>query len=425
MKHSVWLLCFLSTVGLQASSIDIYKPAGEAKGCSTQISSLLKQAYSHYPSITASQRQVLSAKAQIESAKWNYFPTPSIDYSQGSAGRTGQTYRIDQPLWTGGKLDALSDLAYARGDEAKYTLGESGYALSEKVLSVIQALIQADGEMKAFEQGRKDLEELSQMLERRVKAGVSSESDQALIDARMSQIEGDIIIATSHYDMARSQLALLTGRKKVCAIKFKGDSLLHKKISMLRVEQDMLSTHPSLKKKTAQVSMAKAEKRKADADVMPNVSLRAEHQRGSLYDDNRDNSDTLAYVAVSFNPGAGLSSLSNMESAKYRVLQAQDEYRVQEQELKNVLVRDYSDYVAASSRLESLEYTIESSKKVLASYKRLFLAGKRQWLDLVNASREVTQNYVSLAALRSTLIAASYRLALTAGKIHFSKRGRL
>jgi len=205
LKHSVWLLCFLSTVGLQASSIDIYKPAGEAKGCSTQISSLLKQAYSHYPSITASQRQVLSAKAQIESAKWNYFPTPSIDYSQGSAGRSGQTYRIDQPLWTGGKLDALSDLAYARGDEAKYTLGESGYALSEKVLSVIQALIQADGEMKAFEQGRKDLEELSKMLERRVKAGVSSESDQALIDARMSQIEGDIIIATSHYGIAHRQ----------------------------------------------------------------------------------------------------------------------------------------------------------------------------------------------------------------------------
>lgn len=424
MRRSVWSAILLSNIALSAGSIDIYKPAGEVKGCSTQISSLLKQAYRHYPSITASQRQILSAKAQIEAAKWNYFPTPSIDFSQGSAGRSGQTYRIDQPLWTGGKLEALSDLAYARGDEAKYTLGESSYLLSEKVLSVIQALIQADGEMKAFEEGRKDLEELSQMLERRVKAGVSSESDQALIDARMSQIEGDIIIASNHYEMARSQLALLIGRKKGCAIKFKRDPLLDKKISMHRVEQDMLRTHPSLKKKTAQVSMARAEKRNADAAVMPNISLRAEHQRGSLYDDNPISSDTLAYVAVSFNPGAGLSSISNMESAKYRVLQAQDEYRVQEQELKDTLVRDYADYMAASSRLESLEYTIESSQKVLASYKRLFLAGKRQWLDLVNASRELTQNYVSLAALRSTLITSSYRLALAAGKIHFSKRGK-
>ena len=407
---------------MHAASIDIYKPAGEGKGCSTQISSLLKQAYSHYPSISASERQILSAKAQIESAKWNYFPTPSIDFSQGSAGKRGETYRIDQPLWTGGKLESLSDLAYARGDEARYTLGESSYLLSEKVLSVIQALIQADGEMKAFEKGRKDLAELSKMLERRVEAGVSSESDQALIDARMSQIEGDIIIAKSHYEMALSQLALLTGRKKGCTVKFRPDPILHKKISMLHVEHEMLRTHPSLKKMNAQISMARAEKKNADAAMMPNISLRAEHQRGSLYGNESVNSDTIAYVAVSFNPGAGLSSLSNIEAAKYRVLQAQDEYRVKEEELRDGLVRDYSDYIAASGRLKSLEYTIASSQKVLESYKRLFLAGKRQWLDLVNASREVTQNYISLASLRATLIASSYRLALTAGKIHFTAR---
>jgi len=424
LKYSLWLVCFLGTVGLQASSIDIYTPVGETKGCRTNISSLLKQAYRHYPSITASEKLVLSAKAQIESAKWNYFPTPSIDFSQGSAGHRGETYRIDQPLWTGGKLDALNDLAYARGDEAKYILGESAYLLSEQVVSVIETLIQADGEIKAFEKGRKDLEELSQMLERRVTAGVSSESDQALIDARMSQIEGDILIARSHYMMAKSQLELLTGKKRDCSIAFKRDPFLHKKISMKRTEHDMLKTHPTLKKMDAKVSMARAEKRNTDAAIMPNVSLRAEYQRGSLFENDPVNNEAIAYVAVSFNPGAGLSSMSNMESAKYKVLQAQDEQRVKEQELKNTLFRDYADYMATTGRLESMQRTIASSKEVLDSYKRLFLAGKRQWLDLVNTSREVTQNYVSLAALRATLIASTYRLALTAGKIRFTKKGR-
>ena len=422
MRCSVWSAILLSTISLCAASIDIYKPAGEVNSCSTKISSLLKQAYSHYPSISASQRQILSAKAQIEAAEWNYFPTPSVDFSQGGAGRRGETYRIDQPLWTGGKLDALSDLAYARGDEATYTLGESSYVLSEQVLTIVQALIQSDGEIKAFEKGRKDLEELSKMLKRRVKAGVSAESDQALIDARMSQIEGDIIIAKNNYLMAQSQLSLLTGKTKACALTFKSDSLLRKKIHMKQVERSMLSTHPTLKKMDAKIAMARAEKRNADAAIMPNISLRAEYQRGSIFINDPVNNEAIAYVAVSFNPGAGLSSMSNMESAKFKVLQAQDEYRVTEQELKNTLVRDYSDYIAASSRLGSLEYTIESSKKVLESYKRLFLAGKRQWLDLVNTSREVTQNYVALAALRSTLITASYRLALSEGKIIFEQR---
>lgn len=421
-RERLWSIIVLVTLSAHAGSIDIYKPTGEIKGCSSQISSLLKQAYTHYPSISASQRQILSANAQIEAAEWNYFPTPSVDFSQGGAGRRGETYRIDQPLWTGGKLDALSDLAHARGDEAKHTLGESSYLLSEQVLSIVQALIQADGEIKAFEKGRKDLEELSQMLERRVEAGVSAESDQALIDGRMSQIEGDIIIAKNNYLMAQSQLSLLTGKRKSCALTFKDDRLLRKKIQMKQVERAMLSTHPTLKKMDAKIAMARAEKRNADAAIMPNVSLRAEYQRGSLFVNDPVNNEAVAYVAVSFNPGAGLSSMSNMESAKYKVLQAQDEYRVTEQELKNTLVRDYSEYIAASSRLGSLEYTINSSQKVLESYKRLFLAGKKQWLDLVNTSREVTQNYVSLAALRATLITASYRLALAAGKISFEKR---
>jgi len=407
---------------MYATSINIYTSTGEKKHCTTRIDTLLKDAYRHYPSITASEKLILSAKAQIESAKWNYFPTPSIDFSQGSAGHRGETYRIDQPLWTGGKLDALNDLAYARGDEAKYTLGESAYALSEQVVSVVETLIQADGEIKAFEKGRKDLEELSKMLERRVEAGVSSESDQALIDARMSQIEGDILIANSHYGMAKSQLELLTGKKNGCAIAFKHDPFLHKKIDRKHVEQSMLRTHPTLKKMDAQIMMARAEKRNADAAVMPNISLRAEYQRGSLYSNDIVNNEAIAYVAVSFNPGAGLSSMSNIESAKYKVMQVQDEQRVKEQELKNALMRNYADYLATTGRLESMQNTIRSSMKVLDSYKRLFLAGKRQWLDLVNTSREVTQNYVSLASLRATLIASSYRLALTAGKIRFIKR---
>ena len=419
----IWIISVLLTLSLNAN-FDIYASTGEKNSCTTRVFTLLQEAYRHYPSISASERLILSAKAQIESAKWNYFPTPSIDFSQGQSGHRGETYRIDQPLWTGGKLDALSDLAYARGDEAKYTLDESAYALSEKVLSVIGALIQADGEIKAFEQGRKDLEELSKMLQRRVNAGVSSESDQALIEARMYQIEGDLITARQHYEMALSQLQLLTGNRRGCGITFKGDRLVHAKRDMHRLETKMLRSHPTLKKAKSQVKIAQAEKKNADAAVMPNVSLRAEYQHGSVYENTPVQSDTVTYVAVSFNPGAGLSSLSNIESAKYKVLQAQDELRTREQELRDQLVRDFSDYMAASSRLKSMQMNIKASREVLESYKRLFLAGKRQWLDLVNASREVTQNYVSLASLRASLITAAYRLALQAGDITFKQGTR-
>ena len=424
-QNGLWfLIVWGAAVCIQAASIDIYTPAGEKGSCSTRISSVLNAAYRHYPSITASQKMILSAKAQVESARWNYFPTPSIDFSQGTAGRRGETYRIDQPLWTGGKIEALNDLAHAHSDEATYMLGESAYLLSEKVLSVMQTLIQADGEIKAFGKGRQELLELSKMLERRVGAGVSSEADQALVDARISQIDGDLMTARQHYEMARSQLQLLTGKKMHCSVAFKNDPLLKTKMSYGRMESTMLSTHPSLRKMDALVSAAKAEKKSADAVAMPNVSVRAEHYRGSLYDYETEQSNTLAYVAVSFNPGAGLSAMSDMESAKYRVMQAQDERMTREQELKDTLVKEYTNYTASVNNLKNLEYTIESTKTVLESYKRLFLAGKRQWLDLVNMSRELTMYHVNLASLRASIITSSYLLALQTGRIAFDKRER-
>jgi hypothetical protein len=81
MYRQVWFYILASSVLLTAAPVDIYTHAGEKGRCKTKIATILKEAYSHYPSIKASEKLILSARSQIESAKWNYFPTPSIDFS--------------------------------------------------------------------------------------------------------------------------------------------------------------------------------------------------------------------------------------------------------------------------------------------------------------------------------------------------------
>ena len=414
--RKIGMIIIAATAIAHAAFLDIYTPVGKVTSCKRKIPTLIREAYVHYPSISASEKALLGAHAQVKAAKWNYFPSLSVDLSQGRSGHRGETYRIDQPLWTGGKIDAKRDLAYAQEEEARSLFGESAYDLAAQVLDVLKVLIQSDGDIRAFERGKKDLLELAQMLKRRVAAGVSSESDQALLQSRIYQIESDLITAKQRYEMARAQLELLTGKKVQCGISFRNDKYLRKKLGYKALEQGMLETHPSLKKKRAQIKIAEAQKKDADAQIMPNISLRGEYQRGSLSgEDNGD--ETNVYLAVSFSPGAGLSSMANMEGARYKVLQAADEMLLQQQKLKDILVRDYSEYLTARSRVKVVKRTIESSRKVLESYKRLFLAGKRQWLDVVNAAREVTMNYVSLSSLRAAYIIAAYRLALDAGKI--------
>lgn len=420
--HVLFVVLLTFSYG-KAYGLDVYSPVGKDHSCTTEVRSLLEAAYRNYPSIKASKNLILGANALVESAKWNYFPTPSVDISQ-RAGRNGSTFRLDQPLWTGGGIDAMNDMALSRQNEAQYTLGESGYALAEKFLNVLQNYVQADGEIRAFKAGKKQLESLSEMLDKRMEAGVSSEADGKLLDSRISQIEADLIMAEARYEMSKSQLELLIGKPLKCAVRFKEDKLLKQTMSLRQMKESLLETHPTLKKLKAQIDIAYAEKKSTDSVIMPNISLRAEHQRGSIYQDDVE-SDTIAYVAVTYTPGAGFSALSNMESAQYKVLEAKDTLVTKEFELQDTLVMDYANYHSALDRTESIRSTIESSRKVLESYKRLFIAGKRQWLDLVNTSRELTQNEITLATLRAGLISSSYRLALQTGNIDFELEGSL
>ena len=88
-----------------------------------------------------------------------------------------------------------------------------------------------------------------------------------------------------------------------------------------------------------------------------------------------------------------------------------------EKELIELLVSHHNSMMASYNKAQSLKNTILSSKEVLDSYSRLFVAGKKQWLDLVNASRELMQNNQELASQEAMVKVLKYKLALTIGDI--------
>ena len=57
------------------------------------------------------------------------------------------------------------------------------------------------------------------------------------------------------------------------------------------------------------------------------------------------------------------------------------------------------------------------------SYDRQFFAGRRSWLDLMNAERERAQVQLQMADLQASLVATRYRIAiLTQGGAGISER---
>ena len=383
--------------------------------CVYRVETLLNASFKTYPSIQVSRYMIQGADAQVEGAKWSYFPTPSVDVSQAS-GRRSTTFRLDQPLWTGGKLDASFDIAQSRKNESEFALDESSYLLVDNFLRILQNYVQADRSITAYQEGKKQLELFEEMLSRRIEAGVSSLADRELIKSRLAQINADLTVSLLKRKTSQEQLELLISNRMECGIEFENQNVLQQRTPIDQMMQQMLGSHPSLKKLSAQIKTAEAERAKAKAALWPNVSLRAEHQNGSLYFD-QTNSNNQIYVSVQASPGAGLSSLSNIQSAEAKVLQVQSEKLTKERELSDSLMRDYQEYHASMDRIEGMRKTIDASQNVLESYTRLFIAGKRQWLDLVNSSRELTQSQLALADLQATLVTSAYRLALKNGEI--------
>lgn len=382
---------------------------------SESIEQLINTTLTNHPSIKASRQIIKSAESGVDSAKWGYFPTPSVDFSTKSD-RDYTMVRLEQPLWTGGKLDAAYDIATLRKKDSDYFLDENAYRLIESLLQYVQTYQKATQGIIVLSAGKEQLLGLKEMMDRRLEAGVSSKADQELILSRLSSIQGDLDGAYVQQKMARDQIEILSGSSAKEVIVFNEALVQGQKNSLSLLPDEIRSTHPSIKRLETQTKIAEAERDQAKAVLSPNVSLRGEYTNGSLYEDNQP-SDTIVYVSVQMSPGAGFSSFSNIQAAEAKILQMEYDKQAKERDLTDAGVRDYSSYQTAQERIKMMDETIRSAQAVFDSYTRLFIAGKRQWLDLVNSSRELTQYKVSLIDYEATRDAAAYQLALKRGQI--------
>lgn len=376
MKGNLLLLTFLAL------------PVFGNEMCKTNSDELMSKLVANHPSIKMSQEMIKGAKERIDSAFWGFFPTPSVDVSARDSDRNVTVARLDQPLWTGGKLTSKYDMATSKANIVELQIGLN------------------------------NLNRLNDMLDRRMDAGVSSNSDKDLLNARIEQINSDMIMAKNKYKVAILQLELMLDTKIDCNVNIKEIQLNHSNNIEDYINR-LLSYHPALKKSTAEIQTTKYELDNTKASIMPNVSVRAEHREGDLYDKNYDksNDQSLIYVALTASTGAGLSSMSDIAAAKVKINEIEFKKQSIEKELIDSLLNDYNNYEITKSRMKVVEKSIVSAQNVLDSYERLFLAGKRQWLDLVNSSREVMQYKIELSKLLVSKNILAYKLALKNGQI--------
>ena len=86
-------------------------------------------------------------------------------------------------------------------------------------------------------------------------------------------------------------------------------------------------------------------------------------------------------------------------------------------ELDERLLQDWHDYAALRLRLPDLDSVQAAARELTESSKRLFVTGRKSWLDLQNAVREQLQAELAQAEAQALMFALQYRLALHAGQV--------
>ncbi|MEZ4693947.1 MAG: TolC family protein [Aliarcobacter sp.] len=380
----------------------------------TNFEDLVSKVINNHPSVAMSKETIKSSQEGINSAMWQYFPTPSVELSKGS--NSNQTVaKLEQALWTGGKLDANYNKALSSEKEALFELEEKKYKLIEMILTHSQNYVQAKYSKEALLSGLERLESFSSMIDRKITVGLSTIADKRLLESRLTQIKSDLISVEHKQKTALKQISLLLG-EEITQINFT-DNIALEDIDTLELVSQIDEVNPTLHRYDEKIKNAIYEIDIQKSSLYPTLTLAAEHRKGDIYTDNYNTSNNAVYLKLQSQFGAGLSSLSNIKQAKIELQRLKYEKQTTQNELVDTFWQDYNNMLVSKNKIGNSKLNKELSKEVFESNKRLFLADRKQWLDLVNSSKEVMDIDIALADSKAMYMISKYKVALISGLI--------
>ena len=403
---SVFFVLFLNTTIVNASD----------KFCDTKFDELLFKGLNSHPSIIVSKKLILGADLQLSSAKWGYYPTPTVDIAR-SSNNTRTTFRLDQPLWAGGKIDAIRDKARSQKNEATYVYAESQFQLIEDYLNTLQKYLQAQDKIDIMQNGVTQLESIMQTIDRMIAAGELSMADKNLLNTRISDIHSSLEITQAEFDVAKIQFEILTGYKIDCNISFNRSPIFSENINIELLVDEALNFHPSLKILNSKIEVAKSDVDSAESTLWPTLKLRGEHRKGALYDGDSATEENLVYLVLEMSTGAGASALSNIERSKINVLKVKNQKLSKEKEVLDGLMNNYTRFIAVKNNIDILTNDIKIAEKVFKSNKRMFFLQQKKWIEVVNALSALNKKKISKAQLSGEFKSLEMKLALKTNRL--------
>ena len=406
------LFVCLAFGGAAAAAQDVYGPAAPAglgdtaapvpPGIPPRLGDAAERALGTYPSLSAARSQIRAAESETEAAKWLRFPSLSVEAVTRNDHLTPEV-EIVQPLWTAGRIRAGIERANALRDVANATLSETALDILLR-LSAAYFDIARTGRLQAiYEDSLTEHRRLVASMERRVAQEVSPRTDLELARARAAQVEQQLGFVAAQNEAAKERFLQLVGEPAFeVGPPPEYSSALHHPSPDGAVAL-ALRCDPTITRLTAEVRVAEAERRASRAAIYPQVGIQYSYDRFA---------GSGLGLAVRAQSSGGLSPLALADAAAARAQQAEFQVTVAQRQIGEQVSLDLVENRSAGARMESTATAARATLDVTESFLRQFVAGRRTWLDVMNAVREAVEARAALVEVQSSAMTSAARLRL-------------
>jgi adhesin transport system outer membrane protein len=401
---------------------------------------LLQLVVHEHPQVKSQVLAIQAAGQDVLVAQQAYWPTPSVSVEHAQSQAIDPAYagspqvvtlKLQQPVWTGGRLTAQRQKSLASQAVETARLVEIQQSLALKALQTWADVVSSQRQQSILRGSESTQKMLLNKMQRRVDQGLSAQSEVNYSSLRLQQVQQELRNAEHQENQAWIRLKQWAPDVQILA----PDPALQSSISLPNVshestdstalaiqifkttdrqyEQLSIEQSPMLHR-LAHVSLQQqADLDEKRASLQPEVYVRAEHQRGNFAYAHLQPMNRV-FVGVTATTGAGLSLAYQLAALQIKHDGTLEDSAAAERTVIEAIQADVMNANARQSKLATLQFNLESSQEMQAAWERQFINGKKTWIDVMNAARETTQAELAVVENDMSLLHSFWRLQIQA-----------
>ena len=363
-----------------------------------------------HPTVAAARANRRARAADLKGAKWLRFPsltvqalalTPGSKYASNSTLTPNIT--IEEPVYTAGRIGGTIEKAKANLEASESTIRETQLDIATKTVQAYFSLALASESEDILTRSLSQTQSLVETITHRVDQEVSPKADLDLALSRAAQIQQQLASVKGQKSEAYSTLLELIGQPNIdlgnvphfdprLTIPTDGDLV-----------KSALECSPTIARLRHELAMAQADRKVAKGSIFPQVLAQLSHD---------EITGTRAGIGLQLQTGNGLSQLSAVSSADAQIQSAQFAVTSAERQVRQQVLLQAAAFDAARSSLDVGQVASTNADQVTESYQRQFIAGRRTWLDVMNAVREAMSSQLTQAQSEIGAMSAASQVLL-------------